>query len=352
MLKHIREYEGEGQLPAPLIRPKASPLLYFDFVEICGGVGAVSAAACELGLVCAPPRPFGVPALYDMCDLRLLEWVIYMVEENRFRSFLLEPPCTTFSPAAYPCLRSYQEPYGFDREHPRVLHGNCLSFRSLVLMRVGRRCARPCGLEQPRRLKMAWLDEWISLVESGDFEEAIVAACRFNSPHQKEFRFLLHLVSAELLEAKCTRDHAHVRIQGKFTKDSAIYTPELGLHLALAFRAALKSVVVLSEPDMSCEGLESVVTNDIKSWSWKKPRHINALEVSAGVGVLNEIGPKAPHSRVVSCLDSAVARGALAKGRSTSALLQPLFASVSGPSGLFRFVPGLALLPDSSQCCR
>ena len=333
MLKHVGEYEGEEQVPAPLIRPKASPLLYYDFVEICGGVGAVSAAACELGLVCAPPLDLSASEHYDLGDLRLLEWVIYMVEENRFRSFLLEPPCTTFSPAAHPCLRSYVEPYGFDRMHPRVMHGNCLSFRSLVLMRVGRRCARPCGLEQPRRSKMAWLDEWISLVQSGDFEEAIIAACRFNSPHQKEFRFLLHRVSAELLEARCTRDHAHVRIQGKFTKDSAIYTPELGLHLALAFRAALRTVVALAESDMSCEGLESVVTNDImctsvwqeaRSWFWKRPRHINALEVSAGVAVLNEVGPNAPHSRVVSCLDSAVARGALSKGRSTSTLLQPL----------------------------
>ena len=134
-------------------------------------------------------------------------------------------------------LRSYVEPYGFDRMHPRVMHGNCLSFRSLVLMRVGRRCARPCGLEQPRRSKMAWLDEWISLVQSGDFEEAIIAACRFNSPHQKEFRFLLHRVSAELLEARCTRDHAHVRIQGKFTKDSA-YIP-LNLDFTLLWLSGL-----------------------------------------------------------------------------------------------------------------
>ena len=356
MLKHVGEYEGEEQVPAPLIRPKASPLLYYDFVEICGGVGAVSAAACELGLVCAPPLDLSASEHYDLGDLRLLEWVIYMVEENRFRSFLLEPPCTTFSPAAHPCLRSYVEPYGFDRMHPRVMHGNCLSFRSLVLMRVGRRCARPCGLEQPRRSKMAWLDEWISLVQSGDFEEAIIAACRFNSPHQKEFRFLLHRVSAELLEARCTRDHAHVRIQGKFTKDSAIYTPELGLHLALAFRAALRTVVALAESDMSCEGLESVVTNDImctsvwqeaRSWFWKRPRHINALEVSAGVAVLNEVGPNAPHSRVVSCLDSAVARGALSKGRSTSTLLQPLSsaAQLSCRSVSICILFGLSALP-------
>eukprot|EP00435_Cladocopium_sp_Y103_P020515 s2882_g5.t1 len=333
MLKHVGEYEGEEQDPLPLVRPKASPLLYFDFVEICGGVGAVTSAANELGLSCAPPLDLSASRHYDVGDLRLLEWVIYMIEENRFRSFLLEPPCTTFSPAAHPCLRSYALPYGFDRSHPRVVHGNCLAFRSLLLLRVGHRHRRPCGLEQPRRSKMAWLREWISLVSLDDFEEAIVAACMFGSPHQKEFRFLLHLVSAAALETRCTRDHQHVRIQGKYTKKSAIYTPELGMHLALAFRAALRRVVLAEDPEFSCDGLESVVVNDLmccsnwklqNSWEWKRPSHINALEVSAGVSVLKTAGQEKPHSRVICCVDSSVARGALTKGRSTSVLLQPL----------------------------
>lgn len=73
------------------------------------------------------------------------------------------------------------------------------------------------GLEQPRRSKMAWLREWRSLVRSGDFLEAVLAACQFGSPHQKEFRFLVHGLLEEL-ERRCTRDHAHVRIQGSYTK--------------------------------------------------------------------------------------------------------------------------------------
>ena len=150
-----------NSFPLVIVKPKASLLRYSDFVEICGGVGAVSSAAQELGLVVAPPLDLSASKHYNLCDLRLFEWVIYMIVENRFKSFLVEPPCTTFSPAAFPALRSYREPYGFDRLHPRVLHGNCLAFRCLVLMRVGGRHGRPCGLEQPRRSKMAWLREWL-----------------------------------------------------------------------------------------------------------------------------------------------------------------------------------------------
>ena len=333
ILRHLGEDFECDPPPLPLVKPKASPLLYFDFVEICGGVGAVSGAATGLGLVVAPPLDLSASRHYDLTNERLLEWVIHMIAEGRFKSFLLEPPCTTFSPAAYPCLRSYKEPYGFCRENPRVIHGNCLAFRSLVLLRVGRRYRRPCGLEQPRRSKMAWLSEWISLVESGDFEEAVVAACMFGSPHQKEFRFLVHLLEIADLEKRCSRDHTHVRIQGKYTKNSAIYTPELGLHLAIAFKNALRREANREEPEWSLAGLESVLSNDVMlssswrevaSWFWKRAPHINVLEVSSAVRVLLEAGKRGAHARFLAFVDSSVARGALAKGRSTSRLLQPL----------------------------
>lgn len=222
ILKHVGECDVEDEPVPEVVRPKASPLLYFDFVEICRGVGSVSKAATELGLVVAPPLDLSASKHFDMTDLRLLEWILCMVAEGRFRSFLVEPPCTSFSPAAYPCVRSYKEPRGFCRDHPKVMHGNCLAFRSLILMRAGRRHRRPCGLEQPRRSKMAWLDEWRSLVDSGDFCEAVLAACQFGSPHQKEFRFLLLLIAVAEVERHCTRDHAHVKIQGKFTRPSAM----------------------------------------------------------------------------------------------------------------------------------
>ena len=160
---------------------------------------------------------------YDLGCLRMFEWLIMMVSGGCFRSFLISPPCTTFSPAARPCLRSYRLPYGFDRLHPRVVHG--LAFRSLVWLRVGRGYKRPCGAEQPRHSKIRRLSERKSLVASGSFEEAIIAACNFGSPHQKEFCFLIHLLSKDALQMKCTRDHPHIRIiQGAFTKKSAAYT--------------------------------------------------------------------------------------------------------------------------------
>ncbi|CAL1161226.1 unnamed protein product [Cladocopium goreaui] len=63
----------------------------------------------------------------------------------------------------------------------------------------------------------------------------------------------------------------------------------------------------LLESEWSVSGLESVVTNDMMLTSQR-----------------TEVSKRNSHVRFLSFLDSAVAKGALAKGRSTSKLLQPL----------------------------
>eukprot|EP00435_Cladocopium_sp_Y103_P048109 s535_g14.t1 len=73
VLKHVGECGVEEEAVPELVRPKASPLMYYDFVEVCGGVGAVTTAAAALGLVCAPPLDLSASRHYDLTDLRLLE---------------------------------------------------------------------------------------------------------------------------------------------------------------------------------------------------------------------------------------------------------------------------------------
>ena len=153
---HEDEIDAFGGPPQPV----KSPLLYYDFVEVCGGSGVLSRAALSLGLVVAPVLDLTYSPHYDFGDLRVLEWLLHMLDEKRILSFFVEPPCTTFSPAAFPAVRSYSEPLGFDRKNPKTIHGNLLAFRAFVLLRHGRRVGAPCGLEQPRRSKMAWLCFW------------------------------------------------------------------------------------------------------------------------------------------------------------------------------------------------
>lgn len=160
-----------------------SPLLYFDFVEFYGGSGTISSCMNELGFVTAPPLDLSLSKHYDMGDCRLLEWCIYMLEENRIKSFVAEPPCTSFSAAAFPAVRSYANPLGYDRLNKKTWFGNLHAFRSITLLRVGRRCRRPCGAEQPFLSKMAWLTSWRRLLQLG-FAEIFLASCQFGSPQE------------------------------------------------------------------------------------------------------------------------------------------------------------------------
>ena len=76
--------------------------LSFDFVEVFGGAGVVTLHLCNMGVVCAPVLDISYSPHYDLKVPRTLSWVIFMLEQRRLKAVLVAPPCTTFSPAAYP----------------------------------------------------------------------------------------------------------------------------------------------------------------------------------------------------------------------------------------------------------
>ena len=82
------------------------------------------------------------------------------LNDDRLDSLLVAPACTTFSPAAHPCVRSYAEPRGFDQSNEKVRVGNLLAFAALTLVMVCLRFAKMAlGEQPPRRSKMRWLKE-------------------------------------------------------------------------------------------------------------------------------------------------------------------------------------------------
>ena len=138
------------------------------------------------------------------------------------------------------------------------------------------------------------------------------------------------MLDADSLQVKCPGGHDHVKIQGSLTKQSAVYTHDLAKHLAWHFFRALRALDLQGD-DFRAHGHESVVSNDIlstgawhteKVWSWKEKSHINVLEAKSALEVLKTAAYKHESSRVITLLDSRVAKGALAKGRSTSHGLQ------------------------------
>ena len=69
----------------------------------------------------------------------------------------------------------------------------------------------------------------------------------------------------EKLERRCTRDHSHVPIQGKFTRPSSVYVPKLAKFLASFIRAHLEALEKATERlSLRTEGLEDVLSNDVR----------------------------------------------------------------------------------------
>ena len=78
----------------------------------------------KLGVIVCPATELSGRPHCNLQSPRLLEWICFTLAKNLFRLVMLEPPCTTFSPASHPCVRSYR-PLGFCRTNP---NGGSFSF--------------------------------------------------------------------------------------------------------------------------------------------------------------------------------------------------------------------------------
>ena len=106
--------------------------------------------------------------------------------------------------------------------------------------------------------------------------------------------------------------------------------------IAQAFAWTLRALAEPHPPRRP--GLESVAVNDllcsegwktVDAWPWRSPQHINLLEAKAALAVVKEVQRRGGDSKVTVLSDSAVARGAIAKGRSSSRLLRPILMRIA-----------------------
>eukprot|EP00435_Cladocopium_sp_Y103_P025220 s568_g6.t1 len=215
------------------------------------------------------------------------------------------------------------------RSDRKTFIGNLIAFRCLAILWFSYRYGELGLLEQPRLSKMAWLSIWRFLLKIG-LTEAHLDSCAFGSPHRKPFRLLGHGLDVEGLNVRCGGGHRHLRIEGKYAKASAIYHPNLAKFLAKKIAAGLRKGKQFEESTKP--QLESVVLNDLlqregwkveSDWDWKRPARINILESRSYVGLMRHLVIEGGDRRFTALLDSRVAKGAHAKGRSSAKALQP-----------------------------
>eukprot|EP00435_Cladocopium_sp_Y103_P040350 s366_g11.t1 len=315
LIRKIDEMKEEHLFPLGFasqqhaVSPEKPRAHRFHFIEVCGGSGKISRAMSNRGWTVGPVLDLDSSPFFNLRSLKLLSWICHLLEHGLLDSFMVEPPCTTFSPAQYPPSRSYEQPRGFDPLCPKTLEGTELALRALTLMYLAAIYDIPALLEQPRRTKMKRLSEWRFLLENELAAETWLASCQYGSPHQKEFVFLATFEEVVKLHRKCSKDHDHIKIEGQWTKQSATYTDQLAEAVAGAFDKALNRKLRserLQTP--KTEGLENVLVNDLllsggwfvkKSWPWRKPAHINILETSVACRLAKELALTKPRLRLV-----------------------------------------------------
>eukprot|EP00435_Cladocopium_sp_Y103_P055970 s92_g18.t1 len=351
-MDHMYQPDSAGDQTVEIPRPLA---LRYHFIEVCGGAGKISKILSDRGWIAGPVLDLERSEHFNLENLRVLNWIYHLLEEGLLDSCMLEPPCTTFSPAQHPALRSYNEPRGFDPTEPRTLQGTTLALRSLAVMKKGVQVRAPCLLEQPRRTKMRRLAEWIYFLENLLAEEVWTASCMFGSIHLKEFVFLCACMDATPLHRRCSRDHVHVKIEGKYTKPSATYVDALAEAIAKVFHSALLEKMMREErEEPTVSGLENPLCNDFlrsaswrvkKVWTWRKPRHINIHETTAVHKLLKDLAICKANSRPFIALDSHVALSSLVKGRSPSRGLQPTLRQIGATVIAGNLYPGYQFAP-------
>ena len=320
-------WESDG--PPTVQRPLA---FRYHFIEVCGGAGKVTKYVDELGFVVGPVIDLERSPAFDVALLEVISWLYHLVEHGLIDSWIIEPPCTTFSSAAHPALRSYKKPRGYVPTEARTLLGTKLALRALALMYLAAVCDVVGTLEQPLRSKMAWLAEWRRLLELELCHEETTDSCMFGSPHQKPFRFLVCNAESSRLKRRCDRSHVHVKIQGGYTKNSAVYCDGLARELALMITDGL--VVKMRRQkcsELACDGLENPFVNDLlvgrpwqvtAKWRWKGSSHINILETATLAKLFKELAINRPSRRFAVAVDSNVAISAATKGRTSSDALR------------------------------
>eukprot|EP00435_Cladocopium_sp_Y103_P035124 s3074_g9.t1 len=327
---------------------------HFDFIEVCGGSGVLSDEMSRRGFVVGPIIDISYSRQYDLISDRVFSWLLFLIQHRRVRSVAIEPPCTSFSPAAFPAVRSYRQPRGFCQQNPKVWVGNRLAFRGLALLWAALYAEVFGLLETPRRSKMAWLREWLYLLTLPGIREVSTASCAFGSPHQKEFRFLTCNMRPDEIVRRCTRDHPHVRIEGQLTKGTAVYCPGLVHALGQLFQSHLQFEEKLRHAcDFEAKGLEEPLANEVvrceewsvdSSWKWTGRSHINVLEIASYLQAIKRAARKGG-GRFSFLLDSSVALFSTSKGRSSSRALAPLLRKIMAIAIAFGVFPSNHFCP-------
>ena len=106
----------------------------WDDFEVCRGRDAPLISACtRAGLRCGPRIDILSHSIWDLKSGRLIEWIIFLINNWRLYYIHSGAPCTTCCIASCPKDRFKLQPYGKDTTLEAIAAGNLMLLRTMVI---------------------------------------------------------------------------------------------------------------------------------------------------------------------------------------------------------------------------
>ena len=154
------DFGDDDQDYFPLPQPSRPPAFVYDFIEIFAGASTVTNVMADRGWKVGPPIELSLSPEFNMEFIHVISWLSWMISVGRVLSFMVEPPCTTFSIMRRPALRSRFCPFGFNVRDRQTMVGNLLAHRALLCLYLGHRFGVPGIFENPFSSLVRHLPSW------------------------------------------------------------------------------------------------------------------------------------------------------------------------------------------------
>ncbi|CAK0885398.1 unnamed protein product [Prorocentrum cordatum] len=333
--------------------PRWHLLEVFDIVEVCIGQDAPgSKAHAAAGLRMGPRIDPKTHPTWDLRSTRTVEWFLFLIMNERVAHVHYAPPCIICWLARQPCLRSRTQPLGFDAADGANQLGNVLLCKVLLILWTARKYGARGSFEHP-----AGAHTW-----HAPAVKTLLGKAGWGTL-EKPTR--LGLVRADFL-LPLARPCEHGRkarsrplLGAARTAPAAAYSDQLCAVWAELSHAHLAKAGGPSEPAPAradaAGRLEQPFVNDlIRRCRWRAfccdpcppAVRINRLEIRARMRARSRAARQEPCARQPFLLDSTVALGACAMGRSASHALINADLELGLPDVLgFDFYPSYDFAP-------
>ncbi|CAK0850516.1 unnamed protein product [Prorocentrum cordatum] len=330
---------GEDAAPLPdVVDPTASLIEYFDVLELCCGEEArLMGYLADRGLRTGPGIDIKCHKYWDLVDSRLAEWVVWLIWQRRVKMTISQVPCTSFSIARHPRLRSRMRPWGFDPSSTPTRLGNGLCRVGMLALFAHLLSGHGAGLHGHPLTAYSWYAHIVEFLLTHEAVERFdLSMCQFGAPWKKDTSLLV--VRGPWLAPmarRCRGGHMHTVLEGCLTPKAALYPHGFCSELSklIADHVDGPNPPPPAESSAPAGAFEALwLNNYVDSAPWqlhchrpfRRPLHINLLEIHAACDAVDEQGPRFSDCKRNLFLDSRVSIGAISKGRSSSTAINKL----------------------------